>query len=966
MSRTHVAMTPERWKKIKLVFEQATDAPLAERATFVHRMCHGDQDLELEVLRLLSATETAAGFLETPAADLHGFLREQEHFSSLAPNTVIAGRFEILRFLNRGGMGEVYEAWDSELKERVALKTIRPGFAFDVAIIARFKREVKQARGISHPNVCRVYELFSHDAGPQQRIWFLSMELLEGPTLLDRIRYQGPMDPQVALRLVQQMVDGLTAAHALGVVHRDFKSSNVMLVPGTEGHDRAVITDFGLALNLFRGREDSPEPGGQGTPYYMAPEQKETGQVSFLADQYALGVVMCEMMTGCLPTRTTPSRVADKCAAQMDLPDYPLESRWKTAIRRCLEARPEDRFEHVADVMAVLDPSHRLWNGWQAGALAALALLLAVIALLPRAPVADRVTGLSQLTPATDLSDSPSLSRNGKLVAYMSDRAKSGNTDIFVQQLADGRMTQVTSNPANDTDPSLSPDGTLVVFRSDRNGGGIYLSRATGGGEHLLEQSGRNPRFSPDGQHVAYWIGDRDLSVASGQIYVVSISGGTPLRLARDFIDARLPIWSSDGRFILFAGCRAPGQLLATCTDWWVTTPDGQLVRDTKALTQLNKANIKPLDVIGDWHGETVLFKGQSGPVVSLWELPLSPHKLQAGSNPQRIISVEPADSSSPSLSDDNTLAFAEVAGTMHIQRIEDALHPSDATLSNVTGSAVTDRCPYISHNGRWLVFARGYGNRSPVWIKDTNSGAETQFIVTDQDKYSPIVDDSGNTIAFEAAEDSVPSIYTTKRNQSPSKLCSRCSNPTSWFDGDRGIFYREGSPSRIILADVATKKIQIAVQQAGSSLGEASWSPENHYLLFTKELVGGKRQIFATRFPNTPGIGSDKWIPLTEATEWSARPRWSGDGKNVFYLSTRDGFSCIWGRHFDPDTGKTKGRPFEVMHLPAFRNSIENVFSGSFNLSVAGNSVYLNIGQSTSSIWTGTLKPSRKLVRFR
>jgi len=963
MSRTKAAMTPERWKQIRQVFEEAVNEPLAKQAAVVRSMCHGDQDLESQVQRLLSATETAAGFLDTPAADLHGLLGPAENIPSFVPDTIIAGRFEILRFLNRGGMGEVYEAWDSELKERVALKTIRPGFAFDAGVIARFKSEVRQARGISHPNVCRVYELFSHDDGPHQRIWFLSMELLEGPTLLERIRYQGPMDPKVALRLVGQMVSGLAAAHALGVVHRDFKSNNVMLVCGAGGQDRAVITDFGLALNLFRDREALPEPGGQGTPYYMAPEQKESGEVSFLADQYALGVVMCEMMTGYLPARDTQSNTGGASATKMELPDYPLDANWKTAIRRCLETRPQDRFPQVGDVMKVLDPPNKYRTLWLVGALAALILIFFGAGLLKPRP-GTRVTGLTQLTPATDLSDSPSLSRNGKLVAYMSDRSESGNLDIFIQQLPEGRLTQITHDPANDTDPSISPDGNLVVFRSERNGGGIYLSDSTGGGERLLEPGGRNPRFSPDGQHIVYWVGDKDSSIASGQLNMASIAGGPPLRLASDFIDARLPVWSSDGQFILFAGCHTPGQPLTMCTDWWVSSRDGHFVRNTQALAQLNKANIQPLDIIGEWHGDSVYFKGQRGPVVSLWELPLSPRKLQAGPNAEQLTSGELEDSS-PSIANDNTIAFAEILGSLHIRRIEDALHPSSAASSNLTGSAATDRCPYVSHNGQWLVFARGYGERSAVWTKDTHTGAETQFLATDQIEYSPIIDDAGETVAFEQTDNSVPSIYIAKKGHSPSRLCSECSDPTSWYDGNRSIFYRQGSPSKIKLADVSTKSSSVVVEEPGSSLGDASWSPETHYLLFTKELAGGKRQIFAVRFPSPEGI-ADKWIPITDATEWSAKPRWSGDGKNIFYLSTRDGFSCIWGRHFDPATGRPKGRPFHVVDYHNFRNSIENIFSGSFNLSVAGDSIYLNVGESNSSIWTGVLKPAHKLPSFK
>src|SRR5208282_5963095 len=121
---------------------------------------------------------------------------------SLDCGQVISGRFKILRFVDSGGMGEVYEAWDLELQERVALKTIRPEVASDPGVIESFKREVRQARGISHPNVCRVYDLFSHGESSVQRIWFLTMELLEGETLLENLRRRDPMSVEEASLLV--------------------------------------------------------------------------------------------------------------------------------------------------------------------------------------------------------------------------------------------------------------------------------------------------------------------------------------------------------------------------------------------------------------------------------------------------------------------------------------------------------------------------------------------------------------------------------------------------------------------------------------------------------------------------------------------------------------------------------------------------------------------------------------------
>jgi len=369
-------LTKDRWEKMQKIFEEALTVPETERRALVHDRCEGDPELEMEVIRLLGANETTNSFLEAPAMNLLGYLGGRGEAYSFTPGSLIANRFEILRFLDRGGMGEVYEAWDLELKERVALKTVRPEIASSTEVLERFKREVKQARGISHPNVCRVHELFSHEPNPKVKIWFLSMEFLEGVTLSDYIRHHGPMDTASAFELVEQMVHGLIAAHALGVIHRDFKTSNVMLVSPGPKQLRAVITDFGLALNVLGPRDGLREPGGQGTPDFMAPEQKETGEVTFLADQYALGVVICEVLTGSRPTRNEDGVASTKSFVK--LPAGILNPRWKRVILRCLQRRPEDRFKRMEEVLTALAPRKRSARTWAWTAAAVLPLVAIV------------------------------------------------------------------------------------------------------------------------------------------------------------------------------------------------------------------------------------------------------------------------------------------------------------------------------------------------------------------------------------------------------------------------------------------------------------------------------------------------------------------------------------------------------------------------------------------------------------
>src|SRR5881296_9663 len=157
------------------------------------------------------------------------------------PDDVLAQRFKIVRFVAQGGMGEVYEAEDLELGGRVALKTILPEIATEPRIIRRFKREIALSRKVTHPNVCRIFDLFHHRmewGTGEAELSFLAMEFLRGETLASRLRAVGRMTTVEALPIVEQMAAGLAAAHRAGVVHRDFKSANVVLVPADEdGHD---------------------------------------------------------------------------------------------------------------------------------------------------------------------------------------------------------------------------------------------------------------------------------------------------------------------------------------------------------------------------------------------------------------------------------------------------------------------------------------------------------------------------------------------------------------------------------------------------------------------------------------------------------------------------------------------------------------------------------------------------------
>ena len=233
--------------------------------------------------------------------------------------TVLAGRYRILGLISAGGMGEVYRAYDLILNQAVALKFLA-GALMSEAERARFRNEVRIARQVSHPNVCRVY-----DIGMIEGQHFLSMEYLDGEDLASLLRRIGRLPQDKAIEFTRKICAGLSAAHERGVLHRDLKPANVMI----DGRGQVRITDFGLAAVA---QEIAMGDIRSGTPAYMSPEQKAGKEVTARSDLYSIGLVLFEMVTGKRPTEnhSSPSELVKN-----------LDPAVERVIQRCLEEDPK-------------------------------------------------------------------------------------------------------------------------------------------------------------------------------------------------------------------------------------------------------------------------------------------------------------------------------------------------------------------------------------------------------------------------------------------------------------------------------------------------------------------------------------------------------------------------------------------------------------------------------------------------
>ncbi|MCA9718715.1 MAG: serine/threonine protein kinase, partial [Myxococcales bacterium] len=205
----------------------------------------------------------------------------------LLGGAVVARRYEVRGVLGVGGMGSVYDVFDRNLEERVALKILQAGERADATLVERFRREVRLARRISHRNTARVY-----DIGVDGERWYLTMELIDGESLQALLERESRLPITRACAIMADVCAGLAAIHAAGVVHRDLKPGNVLLERG----GRVAITDFGIARKIKRGADDPLMTCGMiGTPLYMAPEQAVgSPEVDARADIYAVGVMLYE------------------------------------------------------------------------------------------------------------------------------------------------------------------------------------------------------------------------------------------------------------------------------------------------------------------------------------------------------------------------------------------------------------------------------------------------------------------------------------------------------------------------------------------------------------------------------------------------------------------------------------------------------------------------------------------------
>jgi serine/threonine protein kinase len=518
------------------------------------------------------------------------------------------GSYEIAAQIGVGGMGEVYRATDTNLKRQVAIKVLPEAVAADAERLVRFQREAEVLASLNHPNIAIIHGLEKSDG-----VTGLVMELVEGPTLADRIA-QGPVPLDEALPIAKQIAEALDAAHEKGIVHRDLKPGNIKItVAGV-----AKLLDFGLAkvalgdgvtsLTSTRTRDGTREGMILGTAAYMSPEQARGHAVDKRTDIWAFGCVLYEMLTA----RAAFSRdtISDTIAAILE-----REPDWRILpatiprgvihlIKHCLEKDSKRRLRDIGDarrdIEEALSPtdaaagvttarasSSRVWRMLAAVCFVALISVGVTLWLvLLRAPQSASIVMPTARTIATQLTsyggrqNSATISPDGRSFAFVSDHA--GTADIWLRQVSGGEPIRLTNDAAEESELAFAPDGETIYFsRLEKGASTIWQIGTLGGQARTVITGAHSAAPSPDGRTLAYMVPEQPGTEA---LIVSALDGSEKQSLVQHipwFPPVR-PAWAPDGHRIAYirAGLFAPANLFV------VDTRDGlerQVTKFTRA-----------------------------------------------------------------------------------------------------------------------------------------------------------------------------------------------------------------------------------------------------------------------------------------------------------------------------------------------------------------------------------------------
>ena len=875
--------------------------------------------------------------------------------------------YKILAKIGEDAAGTLYKATDTESGNLVTLKTLSRGAAERVA-------------QVEHPNIARVYEVSRSDD-----IDFVVMEAAEGESVYTFLERERPHRRHL-LRYAFQIASALDAAHSAGIVHGPLNPANIFISPKRQ----IKIHDFGFGV-----REAPPESEearqalfGTSAPY-VSPEQIRGNPTDIRSDIFSFGALLYHMTTGRRAFQA--ETIAGTWKAIIEDEPKPISQVTSRAPRgmdklleRCLRKIPARRFEQFGEIEALLqrmshiyiqNPKHKasflsrnrgLIAKIAAIALAAAATVAAAVFWWQTASTREPILGsrVKQLTSGPGLDSDPAISSDGSLLAYASDRKNDGNLDIWVQPVDGGDAVQLTSDPADDREPAFSPDGATIAFRSERGGGGVYLVPATGGGARLIAPEGRRPRFSPDGRSIAYWVGPPGLAPKANEaykIFVIPSGGGTPKRIRPDFASCTDPIWSPDSKELLFSGRPDSTHNDVDATDWFIASVEGEGVVNTRACQLFHREGILPpyqYGIPGAWKGRYVYFSAPAVDGSNIWRAEIAAETQNVSTKPVKVTSGAGIEML-PYADAKGRVVFGRQSLNADIWGIPVLANEGKVTggLKRWTHDPAIDVAPSLSADGSKLLFQSNRSGHHSLWLLETNSGKESQVASSPEDQLWPVISPDGSKAAW-----SEPRIGRYEHFAKPigggstEVLCEDCGPAVSGWSKD-------GRMTLISSFHGVRKRIGVSLIKAGgegktdvlqdpdSDLRHARFSPDGRWIVMLARIDGGSTRIYVAPFRDQL-VPPKEWIALTDGGAWESSPQWSPDGKLVYYVSTRDGYHCIWAQGLDAGN-KPSAAAFAVYHFHSARRSPTLLPFDETDLFVGRDQILVSLSEVAGNIWS-------------
>ncbi len=578
---------------------------------------------------------------------------------------------------------------------------------------------------------------------------------------------------------------------------------------------------------------------------------------------------------------------------------------------------------------------------------------------------------LTQLTSDSGLSSAPAISRDGKLLAYSSNRSPDGGQDLYVKQVvAGGEPIRLTFDGLGNTTPDFSPDGSKIVFRSERDGGGVYEIPAFGGEVRLLARDGWDPKFSPDGSQIAYWVGGpnvRPTVPGSGEVRVVPAAGGQPRRVGAGLTAARHPIWSSDGKHLLLIGYASAQTHDYSALDWWLVAVNGDQAVRTGTYEAFVRAGLRDrnfdgssispspfatLPAPGCWRAgvSSVIFPDVGGDTSNIWEIGLSPETGKVSGAPRRLTAgagneLEPACASGASSGEAFTFTNAEVVGDIWSLPLDLNRGKPVGALERITQGRASRENPSLSGDGRYVAFASNQSGQKNIWLRELATGSESQVARSPLVQRYPVIDASGSRIAFTVWENGKKSVYVSAPGGVPEKLCEGCVRASDWSHDGKSLLAFGGSPFQFFTLDLASYRQTTLLSYPNHNLLYGRFSPDDRWVTFTARIQPGHARIMIAPFGGPRPIPESAWIQIAEERDedWA---NWSPDGETLYFTSARDGHTCLWAQRLDASSHRPKGEAFAVQHFHGRASYRQNGWWA------AGGRIVVVLNERTGNVW--------------